>query len=63
MRYSKNAFRVKECRLKFRIMEIDGVSSSEEPRSITVEKTIEVEIDPGTLLITDPNEISRLQLK
>ncbi|CAL8093754.1 unnamed protein product [Orchesella dallaii] len=37
-------------------------SSSEEPRSIAVEKAIEVDIDPGNLLVTDPNEISRLQL-
>jgi len=33
-----------------------------EPRSIAVEKAIEVDIDPGTLLVTDSNEISRLQL-
>lgn len=45
-------------------MEVDaGSSTSEEPRSIAVEKTIEVDIDPGTLLVSDPNEISRLQLK
>jgi len=37
-------------------------ATSDEPRSIAVEKAIEVDIDPGNLLVTDPNEISRLQL-
>ncbi|ODM94261.1 Ribosome biogenesis regulatory protein [Orchesella cincta] len=42
-------------------MEVES-SSSDEPRSIAVEKAIEVDIDPGNLLVSDSNEISRLQL-
>lgn len=46
------------------MMEVDAESfKSEDARSVAVEKTIEVDIDPGTLLVSDPNEISRLQLK